>query len=434
VLALAAGFGLAALPPLGGLPVFGYTAIALLLLGAILLMPRLARAAFALLPQRGAAPLQLAQAQLRSSPGIAAVAGAGILASVAVAAAMAIMVTSFRISLDAWLTQVLPADLYGRAGRASESGFLDPAQQALIRATPGVAQARFVRHQNLLLEADRPAVALLARSLGEAPGDIGLPMVAGGVPARSDLPPVWISEAMLDLHGWALGDEVELPLAGERRRFAVAGVWRDYARQHGAVALDLETYRRLTGDERVNDFSVWLAPGFDADAVAAAISQRLEGGERLEIARPGEIREVSLRLFDRSFAVTYALEAVAILIGLAGVAASFGALAAARRREFGMLRHIGMTRRQIGAMLAFEGGLVSALGVAAGLALGLAIGVLLIHVVNRQSFHWSMDMHVPVAALGGFGLAMVALAVLVSVAAARQAMRIEAVRAVREDW
>jgi putative ABC transport system permease protein len=297
-----------------------------------------------------------------------------------------------------------------------------------------VAQLRFVRHQNLLLEPGRPAVALLARSLGDEPGDIGLPMVAGGAPARSDLPPLWISEAMVDLHGMALGQEVELPLAGRSQRFAVAGVWRDYARQHGAVALDIETYRRLTGDERVNDFSVWLAPGYGADALAAAISQRLEGGDKLEIARPGEIRQVSLRLFDRSFAVTYALEAVAILIGLFGVAASFGALATARQREFGMLRHIGMTRRQIGAMLAIEGGCVSALGVAAGLTLGLGIGVLLIHVVNRQSFHWSMDMHVPLAALGGFGLAMVALAALVSVVAARRAMRLEAVRAVREDW
>jgi putative ABC transport system permease protein len=347
---------------------------------------------------------------------------------------MAIMVTSFRVSLDAWLNEVLPADLYGRAGRASETGFLDPAQQAMLRAIPGVAQVRFVRHQNLLLDPGRPAVALLARSLGAAPGEIGLPMVAGGASSRSDLPPLWITEAMVDLHGWAPGQVVQLPLAGRSERFVVAGVWRDYARQHGAVALDIEVYRRLTGDERVNVFSVWLAPGHGADAVAAAISQRLEGGERLEIARPGEIRQVSLRLFDRSFAVTYALEAVAILIGLAGVAASFGALAAARRREFGMLRHIGMTRRQIGAMLAVEGALVSALGVAAGLTLGLAIGLLLIHVVNRQSFHWSMEMHVLVGALGGFGLAMVTLAVLVSVVAARQAMRVEAVRAVREDW
>ena len=95
--------------------------------------------------------------------------------------------------------------------------------------------------------------------------------------------------------------------------------------------------------------------------------------------------------------MTYALEAVAVLIGLFGLSSSFGALVLARRREFGMLRHLGMTRRQIGAMLATEGALVSALGLAVGLALGWVISLILIHVVNRQSFHWSMELH---AALG----------------------------------
>ncbi|MGB0129665.1 MAG: FtsX-like permease family protein, partial [Rhodocyclaceae bacterium] len=109
---LVAGFALAFLPPLGGLPVFGYASIALMLVGAILLLPRLAKHLFAWLPERGGAALQIAQAQLKSAPGAAAVAGAGILASVAVAVAMAIMVSSFRVSLSDWLEQVLPADLY----------------------------------------------------------------------------------------------------------------------------------------------------------------------------------------------------------------------------------------------------------------------------------------------------------------------------------
>ncbi|MBS1171269.1 MAG: transporter permease [Proteobacteria bacterium] len=143
---------------------------------------------------------------------------------------------------------------------------------------------------------------------------------------------------------------------------------------------------------------------------------------------------MSLVLFDRTFAVTYALEGVTILIGLFGVAASFGALAAARRREFGMLRHIGMTRRQIAAMLGIEGAFIAALGVMAGLALGGVIGVVLIEIVNRQSFHWSMDLSVPIGGLALFGTTMVALAALVSIAAARRAMQTEAVRAVREDW
>jgi len=106
----------------------------------------------------------------------------------------------------------------------------------------------------------------------------------------------------------------------------------------------------------------------------------------------------------------------------------------ARRREFGMLRHVGMTRRQVGAMLAAEGALVSALGLATGLVLGWVISLVLIHVVNRQSFHWSMDLHLPWGTLASFAAAMLGLAVLTALASGRRAMSDEAVHAVREDW
>jgi putative ABC transport system permease protein len=422
------------LPPVRGLPLFGYAAVALMLVGAILLLPRAAQYAFGRLPGGGAVALQIAQAQLKGAPGTAAVAGAGILASVALAAAMAIMVSSFRGSLDEWLDQMLPADLYARAGRAGETGFLNPAQQDIVRTTPGVARVQFQRQQSVLLDAERPPPALLARTLPHGNPRAVLPLVAGGKATHADLPPIWVSEAMVDIYGYRLGGEVEVPLAGQMQRFVVAGVWRDYARQTGAVVMDIDTYRRLTGDRRVTDFSLWLAPGHSAAEVTRALRQRLAAGDRIEIAAPGEIRRRSLRLFDRTFAVTYAMEAVAILIGLAGVAASFGALAVARRREFGVLRHIGMTRVQIAAMLGVEGALVAGLGVGLGLALGAAIGVMLIHVINRQSFHWSMDMSIPLGSLALFGFGMVALAAAVSVVAARRAMHTEAVQAVREDW
>jgi len=429
---LVLGAGAAWLPPVGGLPVFGYLSVAAMLIGAILLMPRLARALLGLLPGRGGAGWQLAQAQLKSAPGQAVVASAGILASVALAVAMAVMVASFRDSLDVWLGQVLPADLYARASRAGETGFLSAEDQAVIAALPGTSRVEFQRQQNLLLERDRPPVALIARPLEGKAVERLLPMAAGGAAAGGGLP-VWISEAVRDLHGWEVGRAVTLPLAGRPVEATVAGVWRDYARQHGAIVMDLGRYREITGDALANDVAIWLAPGHAAQAVAQALRD-LPGGRGLEVAEPGEIRAVSLRLFDRTFLVTYALEAVAVLIGIAGVAASFGALALARRREFGMLRHLGMTRGQIAGMLAREGALVAALGVAAGTSLGLAIGVVLIRVVNRQSFHWSMDISVPLGGLALFAVVLVALASAASVLAARRAMGMDALRAVREDW
>jgi putative ABC transport system permease protein len=239
---------------------------------------------------------------------------------------------------------------------------------------------------------------------------------------------------MVDVYGFAPGSIVEFPLAGRRVRFTVAGVWRDYVRQHGAVVIERDRYVGLTGDRHASDAALWLADGTDAAAVRRAIRAALPGGESLEIAAPGEIRERSLQAFDRTFAITYVLELVALAIGLTGLSSSFGALVLARRSEFGMLRHVGMTRRQIGTMLAAEGFAVSALGLAVGLGLGAVISLILIHVVNRQSFHWSMDLAVPWAPLAAFCAVMLAAAAATATASARAAMAGDAVRAVKEDW
>lgn len=429
-LALAAG--VVWLPPLDGLPVFGYVAVALLLLGSVLALPRLARLLLARLPTPRHATFALALEQLRGAPHLASIGAAGVLAAVALAAAMAIMVGSFRVSVDAWLGQMLPAELYLRASRAAESGYLDVDAQAAIAATPGVARVDFLRHQSLLLDPALPPVALIARRLDFGNAERMMPLVARIAPAPGATPVV-ASEAMLDLHGWRLGQTVQLPLAGRRVAVQVAGVWRDYARQHGAVAIDLARYRALTGDTRVNDVGIVLAAGADAAQVAAALRARLPAGA-VEIARAGEVRRLTLDIFDRTFAITYALEAVAIVIGIAGIAASFAAMAAARRREFGVLRHLGFTRGDIARMLGAEGALVCALGVLLGLASGAAISLVLIRVVNRQSFHWSMDLVMPWGALGAFAVAMIVLATAAAVIAARGAMRADAVRAVREDW
>jgi putative ABC transport system permease protein len=426
---LLASAGACTAPPVQGLPLGGYVAVACLLAGGVLLLPLLAGALARVLPQRGPVPLRLAGARLKSAPGHAVVAAAGVLTSVALAAAMAIMVASFRDSVDQWLGQLLPADLYLRPAQGRGTSTLDADLPRQIAAVPGVARADFSRFDSLRLAPGRVPVVLIARPLGV--GGSALPLV--GAVQQGTLTAIWMSEAMQDLYGWKTGQTVDLPLAGQQVKVHVAGVWRDYARQTGAIAIELADYRRLSGDDAVNDAAIYLAPGAQAQAVASALKALASPGV-LEVARPGEIRMMSLKIFDRTFAVTYVLEAVAVAIGLAGVAASFAALAAARKREFGMLRHLGLTRRQIAGMLALEGALAAGLGVLAGLLAGGAIGLVLIEVVNRQSFHWSMDLRVPWASLALFALVLVALAALAAVLAGAQAMRQDAVLAVREDW
>ena len=427
---LAAGLAACWITPVNGLPIGGYLAVNCLLAGGVLLLPLLAAGVARLLPRGGPVPARLAAARLTAAPGHAVVAAAGVLVSVALAAAMAIMVASFRDSVDAWLGQILPAELYLRVGKISSAGFLDEAQQERIKAVPGVREIRFTREDSLRLAPGRAPVALMARPIS---GDgHELPLVGAARPTGG-APAIWISEAVADLYGWRAGQSVEVPLAGRQVALHVAGVWRDYARQTGSAMIDLTDYRRLTGDRLASHAGIFLAPGAVADQVADALKATAQPGA-LEVTNPAFIRGITLRIFDRTFAVTYLLEAVAVGIGLAGVAASFAALAAARRREFGMLRHLGLTRRQIGWMLAQEGALAAGVGVLGGLLLGGAIGLVLIEVVNRQSFHWSMDLHVPWGSLAWFAGGLIALAALAAVLAGRQAMRQDAVLAVREDW
>ena len=353
---------------------------------------------------------------------------------------MTIMVASFRQSLDDWLDRMLPADVYVRAGGASDTAYLSPEAQRQIARTAGLKRVEFLRNTLLRLDPARAPVSLLARDLDRDDPAARLPLVSP-TPLSPALaaqagqpPPVWVSELVRDVYGLDPGEIVALPLAGRQTAFMVAGVWRDYARQNGALVIEREVYAELTGDETVTDAALWLNPGITAVAVEQQLRDALPGGEWLDIARPDQIRALSLRIFDRSFAATYALEAAAILIGLFGLSSSLSAQVLARRREFGMLRHLGMTRRQIGTMLTLEGLLTSAIGLLVGGALGTLLSLILIHVVNRQSFHWGMALHVPWMALGGFGLAMLALAMLTALLSARQAMGGEVVRAVREDW
>jgi putative ABC transport system permease protein len=433
ILLLAIGAVLSRFGPVADLPLPGYTAIALLLLGTLALLPRLTAFALAYLPHPRAAALQLAVWQLRGAPGQATVSLAAVVAAVSLMVSMAIMVSSFRSSLENWLDRVLPADLYLRTA-GPESG-LSPDEQSAIASLPGVRRAEFLRSRHLLLDPRRAHVSLIGRDLDGRQPELAIPLVSAAVQVGAGRPPpVWVSEAAAALYGFETGAEIEIPVAGRNARFTVAGIWRDYARQNGALLIERMLYAELTGDRDAGDAGLWLEPGADPDAVAQAVRAVLPGGERIEIASAGELRRLSLGVFDRTFAVTYALEAVALAIALFGLSASIGALVLARRREFGVLRHLGVTRRQIGAMLAAEGALLSAIGLAAGIVLGWVVSLILIHVVNPQSFLWSMELHMPWAALAVFVAIVFALSTLTALASGRQAMSQEAVRAVREDW
>lgn len=446
---LAAAGAMAFAPPVLELPLFGYLSIASLLVGAIALMPRLAGMAFRTLAQAAGRPgglpsapvPALALARLANASGQAGIALGGVLASFSLMVAMAIMVASFRNSVDQWILRILPADVYARSAAAGSTGGLSPAEQDALRNMPGIARAEFLRIRSVSLAPGRPNVTVLARDVDAA--DPGRTMVlVDGPPAPAVqtapmgarvAPPAWVSEAMADLYGLHSGATLRLPLQGQLREFKVAGIWRDYARAAGAVIVRRSDYIAMTGDRDAGDAALWLAKGASAPQLQQDI-RKLPFGDLLETSVPSDIRNLTLKIFDRSFAVTYLLEGIAIVIGLFGVAATFSAQTLARSREFGMLRHVGVTRGQILGILALEGAALTTLGILAGFALGWVISLVLVHVINPQSFHWTMQMHYPWPLLAAVALALLLSAAVTALAAGRQALSAGPIQAVREDW
>ena len=427
---------LAWLPPVGGLPLPGYLAIASLLIGSVLLVPALTRPLLALLPRTGFVVTDTAFAQLRGSLSSASISLAAIIVSFSLMVAMAIMVHSFRDSFEVWLARLLPADIQFRSSYGGDTAVLSPAVQARIAALDGVTRADFRRTQSLLLRADRPAVTLIARDIVRERAAETLPLLgeAQATPAAAGLPPAWISEAVTDLYGFKPGQTLSLPLAGHRQDYFIAGVWRDYVRSSGAIVIRRQDYIAASGDAGANEGSVWRDPHHDAATLIAAIRASLDNGDTLEIRSSQELRELSLIAFDRAFLVTYALEAISVLIGLLGVSVAASSTALSRRAQFGMLRHLGMLRRQVLWMFAGEGVALSAVAVIYGLILGAMLSLILVYVINRQSFHWSIDLAVPWGQLGALSLSLIAASALTALWSGRAAVSLDPIQAVREDW
>lgn len=434
---LVAALGLALLPPVAGLPLPAYASVACLLLGGIACVPAGVGLLLKLLPSPRHALALLAVERAQHERHTATIAVAGVVASLSLSVALTVMVTSFRDSMVEWLDQVLPADLYVRVP-SGDTASLPPGLVGEATRLPGVRRVTTQRSATVQLAPGRPPVALMARELGDPAQS--LPLVGALEPWPPDRPhdeiAAYVSEGMARLYSLRPGMRTALPLPdGRRVNVYVRAVWRDYAHQHGAVILHAEDYRRLSGDTRITDLALWLQPGTDVAALQQSLRKRAGAeAEALQFATAGELRAVSLRIFDRSFAVTYWLQAVAIGIGLFGIAASFSAQVLARRKEFGLLAHLGFTRRQVLAVVAGEGAVWTCAGALLGLALGLAVSVVLVKVVNPQSFHWTMEMALPGGRLALLCAAVVAAGTLTAWMAARSAASRQMALAVKEDW
>lgn len=386
-----AALGLTRLPALFELPLAGYAAIALVLVLGIAAAPLLTQLVFGAFARLDLpAPQRVAVQNIVQAPLMAQVAASGLIVSFALTVSMVTMVSSFRLAVDQWLDVVLPAPLYLRS-----KGVPLPQQLLTALEQPDAPFARVERtaHGTLSLDPQRPTVALLVRELDRADPAARLPFTGQVFAAPAGRITVWISEPLQELYRLAPGRSLRLPLLGREVEVFVGGVWRDYSRQFGAIVISSDDYRALGGRFEAGELALWPQDG--GDAAARAWLARHGAGYGLELAASGEIRALSLSIFDKSFAVTYALEAAAMLIGLFGLAVTLAASVWLRARELATLSALGFDRAMLTRAVMAEGALIAAIGLGLGLACGIAIGAILTHVVNPQAFHWRMELTIP---------------------------------------
>jgi len=444
------------LPPVWSLPVFGYAAIASLLFAGVLLVPWLVRLLFPFLAdlttRRAGASASglLAVWRLAQAPAGSAGISAGVVAAVSLTVAMAVMVSSFRDSVTQWLDRVLPADIYTSSRAQGYTAIFTQDHANAVLALEGAMRVERSRQMSLVWTPERPEVVLIARSLDWEAPHRSLPLVGAlapdPVPSTGDGPApaspplrVFVSEAMVDLYGLAPGSRATVPipdpLTGAAAQIWVAGVFRDYGRQHGAVVMASEDYEQLTGDLGKSALSVWVVSGHSVDGVLAQMKALGGVFAQVSLISAQSLRELSLQIFDRSFALTYALELAALIVAVFAVASGLTAQVIVRRKEFALLAQMGQSLSQRMGLVAREALGLLVLAVAWGCLLGLLMSQILIHRVNPQSFHWTMETSVPSLMILSLGVAVVATGLAAAVwSSARLLQQRLLTPALKEDW
>jgi putative ABC transport system permease protein len=442
ILALVPAVILSFAPPLGGFPFLGYGAGVLFIAASALLTPMFVRVLLResgwiltrFLPTEG----RLAIDTIRGSLSRVVVAVVSLSIAVAMLASVAIMVASFRDTVVVWVDQTLQGDLYMRPAASGGDGGRNAMSPEALRALDGVAGiAAIDRYRAVAIDYDGfPAfmaagefeiLSTYSRLLFMDGQDTAA--VASQLIGQNR---VVVSEPFAVRHGVGVDDTIALPTPDGFAPFEIAAVFYDYSNEGGLVVMDRSTYLGRFDDPAISNVAVYLEPGADPDTVRTRIADRLDGaGAR--IATNGELRGQVMRVFDQTFEVTYALEVIALAVAVLGVANTLAALILERRTELAMLRFIGASRSQIRRVIMLESGLVGVMGGVIGLALGGVLSLLLIYVINFQSFGWTIQFTLPVGFLAQSFVAVLLATIAAGLYPAALALKLDPIEGIRAE-
>jgi putative ABC transport system permease protein len=439
-----AGAAAAYAPPISGKPLFGYLSALLLVASSALAIPAVADALLSFASRRTAKLLGpealLASQSLRSSLRRTSVLVGALSTAVAMMVSVGIMVGSFRQTVVLWMNGRLPADLYLQPAAApapDRHPTLSLALAGTISKLPGVSEVDRLRAYEISYDgkpAELASVDLSALRLYDRSDFFSNRPTAQILAQLRDADAVLVSEPFIYKHHLRAGDSISLSLGAARPSFRIADVFYDYGSERGSILIDRNTLLRYLPDPAPSDLAIYVAPTASPSAVRQEIMRAAAAaGNHVFIFSNHDLRSEAIRIFDRTFAITYALEAVAVIVAVMGIAGALVALVIDRRRELGLLRFLGAASGQIRKQILLEAGLLGLLSNLVGFALGLALSLVLIYVINKQSFGWSIRFHWPVAILFAAITAVYAATLLAGLYPAQVALRLNPLEAVHEE-
>lgn len=429
-------------PAVAGKPLLGYLAALLLIVASAMAMPALVDAITGIssrpLGKILGVEALLASRSLSASLRRTSVLVGALSTAIAMMTSVGIMVGSFRQTVLLWMGRELPADLYLRpAGDAAADRHptISSDLTERIAQLPGIAAIDRVREYEISF--DGVPTTLASADLSVVRSYHKIDFLSGRSTNRvldqfGDPYTILVSEPFANKHRVRAGDSITLPLGEARPSFRIADIYYDYSSERGGILLDRNTMLRYLPDAAPSNLVIYVAPETRPETVRAEIEQAA-AGRRVLIFASRDLRREALRIFDRTFAITYALEAVAVIIAVMGVAGALLALVIDRRRELGLLRFLGAASGQVRKLIMVEAGLLGLLATLAGVALGFAMSLILIFVINKQSFGWTIRFHWPVAILLGALTVVYVATVLAGLYPASVAVRLNPIEVVHEE-
>jgi putative ABC transport system permease protein len=243
---------------------------------------------------------------------------------------------------------------------------------------------------------------------------------------------VIVSETFAERNHLGEGDMVVLHPPGRTTAFRIAGVYYDYTTEGGLVVMDRRLFQEFWGDPWLNSIVLYLAPGADAETVRRTIRQ-VSGRDDLVLFSNRDLRHRILDIFDQTFAITYALQAIALIVAALGVLTTLVASVLERTREIGILRTLGFGRIRLARTILAEAGLLGIVANILGVVAGLGLSLILIHVINKQSFGWTIQFLLPGRLIVNYAVLTVGVSLLAAVFPAWRASRLPIAEAVRYE-